>query len=237
MSSTLRPAIIKRALPALLLCLMLAWVRQLRRARHYLSGPTDEGAGALANGAYDIEFKLFDNADGQQGPTLINEDVTVIDGSFVVILDFGDVFDGTERFLEIAVRPGDSVDDFTVLNPRWPITSTPYAIRSLKAAASDTATTATNASTADLATDATQLGGVAADQYVKTDDPTSWRRRRKLHRKWLGRAGRCELQHLGCWNSQRCGNRPFSSARYCLGCERHCSYYPERGLDSIRHTK
>lgn len=66
------------------------------------------------------------------------------------------------------MRPGDSVGEFTTLNPRWPVTSTPYAIRSLKSAASDTATTA---ATADIATDATQLGGVAADQYVKTDDP------------------------------------------------------------------
>src|SRR6185503_13686061 len=117
---------------------------------------------------YDIEFKLFDSADVQQGPTLTNEDVTIVDGSFVLVLDFGDVFDGTDRFLEIGVRPGDSVDQFTTLNPRWPITSTPYAVRSLKAATSDTATTA---ATADTATDATQLGGVAADQYVKTDDP------------------------------------------------------------------
>ncbi len=179
MSSTIRPTIIKHALQALLLCLFsFGTVAAQTTSFTYQGRLTD--VGALANGPYDIEFKLLDNADLQQGPTLTNEDVTIVDGSFVVVLDFGDVFDGTPRFLEIGVRPGDSVDDFTVLNPRWPITSTPYAIRSLKAGTADTATnattadtatTATNATTADTATDATQLGGVAADQYVKTDDP------------------------------------------------------------------
>jgi hypothetical protein len=41
------------------------------------------------------------------------------------------------------------------------LTSTPYAIRSATAAAADSAATATNA---------TQLGGVATNQYVQTDD-------------------------------------------------------------------
>lgn len=167
MFRTLRPAIIKHALPALLLCLSCLGTAAAQTTSFTYQGRLTD-AGALANGPYDIEFKLFHNADLQQGPTLTNEDLTVVDGSFVVVLDFGDVFDGTPRSLEIGVRPGDSVDAFTVLNPRWPITSTPYAIRSLKAAASDTAATA---ATADTATDATQLGGVAADQYVKTNDP------------------------------------------------------------------
>ena len=167
MSNILRPVIMKHVLPALLLCLFSFGAATAQSTSFTYQGRLTD-AGALANGPYDIEFKLFDNADVQQGPTLTNEDVTVVDGSFVLVLDFGDVFDGTERFLEIGVRPGDSVDEFTTLNPRWPITSTPYAIRSLKSATSDTATTAT---TADTATDATQLGGVTADQDAKTDDP------------------------------------------------------------------
>ena len=138
MSSTLRPVIIQYALPALLLCIFSLGTAAAQTTSFTYQGRLTD-AGALANGPYDIEFKLFDNADLQQGPTLTNEDVTIVDGSFVVVLDFGDVFDGTPRFLEIGVRPGDSVDDFTVLDPRWPITSTPYAIRSLKAAAADTA--------------------------------------------------------------------------------------------------
>jgi len=170
MSSTLRPVVIKHTLPALLLCLLIFGAVSAQTTSFTYQGRLTD-AGALANGPYDIEFKLFDNAGLQQGPSVTHEDVAPVDGSFVVVLDFGDVFDGTERFLEIGVRPGDSVNEFTTLNPRWPITSTPYAIRSLKAAASDTATTATTAVTADTATDATQLGGVAADQYVKTDDP------------------------------------------------------------------
>ena len=65
--------------------------------------------GAPANGAYDLQFKLFD----------------------------------------------------TALSPRQPVIATPYAIRSTSAATAETASTATNA---------TQLGGVAAGQYVLTSD-------------------------------------------------------------------
>src|SRR5438876_873142 len=46
-------------------------------------------------------------------------------------------------------------------SPRQPVTATPYSIRSASAAVADTASTATNA---------TQLGGVAAGQYVLTSD-------------------------------------------------------------------
>ena len=235
MSSTFRPVIIKHALPALLLCLFIFGTASAQNTSFTYQGRLTD-AGALANGPYDIEFKLFDNAGVQQGPSVTHEDVTPVDGSFVVVLDFGDVFDGTERFLEIGVRPGDSVDEFTALNPRWPITSTPYAIRSLKSAASDTATTAT---TADTATDATQLGGVAADQYVKTDDPR------------LGGEGGNFIQNgvtpqAGA-NFNITGNGVvggglgigIASPRpgYCVGCDRDCACYTKQRLDSIRHTQ
>src|SRR5262249_36835435 len=52
--------------------------------------------------------------------------------------------------------PADST--YTTLFPRQQVTSTPQAIRSLTAA------------NADTATNATQLGGVAANQYVVTTD-------------------------------------------------------------------
>src|SRR2546423_2438624 len=95
-------------------------------------------AGAPANGSYDLEFKLFDGAGTQVGPTVTREDVPVTDGVFTVQLDFGSVFDGSTRSLEIGVRPGASVDAFTTLAPRQPITATPEALHST---AADTATT------------------------------------------------------------------------------------------------
>jgi hypothetical protein len=54
----------------------------------------------------------------------------VTNGLFTVTLDFGaGVFDGSDRWLDIAVRPGASASDFTSLVPRQPVTSAPYAVR------------------------------------------------------------------------------------------------------------
>jgi hypothetical protein len=84
-----------------------------------------------ANGAYDLEFKLFDAATTppgvQVGPTVDIEDVEISDGLFTVQLDFGDQFNGVDRWLEVAVRPGDSVAAHTVLSPRQWLTPVPYA--------------------------------------------------------------------------------------------------------------
>src|SRR5207253_11356912 len=74
----------------------------------------------------------------QQGATVTNATVAVSAGIFTVTLDFGaNVFGGANRFLEIGVRPAGSVNAYTVLAPRQPITSTPYAIQTLKAASAD----------------------------------------------------------------------------------------------------
>jgi hypothetical protein len=106
--------------------------------------------GAPADGIYDFQFKLFDGANLQQGPTLTRDDVMVAGGAFTLQLDFGEVFDGSARLLEIAVRSGTSAGAFTTLNPPQAVTATPYAIRSLNAA------------------NATQLGGLAASEYLTT---------------------------------------------------------------------
>jgi hypothetical protein len=117
-------------------------------------------SGTAANGTYDMQFTLFDGAGNQIGSTITNSAVTVTSGVFTVQLDYGAAaFPGADRLLEIGVRPAGSGDAYTVLSPRQPLTSTPYAIRA-------GATT-----TADTATNAIQLGGVAANQYVQTNDP------------------------------------------------------------------
>src|SRR5262245_39714035 len=96
-----------------------------------------------ANWQYDFQFKLFDSATIgtgiQQGATFIPPPVTVTAGLFTVQLDFGacpTCFNGSARFLEIAVKPT-SGSTFTTLGPRQPIMANPYAIRSLAAAAAD----------------------------------------------------------------------------------------------------
>lgn len=109
---------------------------------------------SLANGNYDFEFALFDalSAGNQIGATIPKNNVAVANGIFSVKLDFGSVFPGTDRFLEIRVRltgqPG-----ITTLAPRQLVNSAPYSVKSLNT---------------DTATNATQLGGIAANQYVTT---------------------------------------------------------------------
>lgn len=97
-------------------------------------------AGNPANGNYDLQFKLFDTLAGgtQQGATLARTPVAASVGIFTVTLDFGaNVFGGADRYLEIGVRPAGSANAYTVLAPRQPIMSTPYAIQTLKAASAD----------------------------------------------------------------------------------------------------
>src|SRR2546427_3980927 len=114
--------------------------------------------GTAASGNYDLQFALFDVSNTQIGSTLTRANVAVVNGVFSVQLDFGaGAFPGANRFLEIGVRNAGGAS-FTTLSPRQQITSASYGIRTLSAA------------TADNATNATQLGGVTANQYVQTSD-------------------------------------------------------------------
>lgn len=114
---------------------------------------------APVNGNFDLEFRLFDVSSGGSALATIQRlNVVVTNGVFSVQLDFGaNAFNSSTRFLEIAVRPA-GVGSFTTITPRQPFTSTPYSVRSL------------SANNADTATNALQLGGVAANQYVQTND-------------------------------------------------------------------
>lgn len=105
-----------------------------------------------ANANYDFEFRLFTAVSGGIPlGTLQRLNVPVTNGTFTVALDFGSQFPGTNRFLEISVRPAGG-GSFQLLSPRQPVTSAPYSVRSLNAANADT------------------LSGVAASQYVLTTD-------------------------------------------------------------------
>ena len=77
----------------------------------------------------------------------------VAGGVFSVKLDFDAAyFDGSDRWLEIAVKRPDEMK-FTTLDVRQKITSAPYSVKS---------------KSADEANNAAQLGGVNADEYVTT---------------------------------------------------------------------
>ncbi|MCS7190473.1 MAG: hypothetical protein NZ843_02585 [Fimbriimonadales bacterium] len=81
-----------------------------------------------ANGAYDFEFRLFTAASGgsQVGSTVPINDLNVQNGLFTAELNFGTVWNGLDRFLEIRVRPGASTGAFTTLSPRVKVNPTPY---------------------------------------------------------------------------------------------------------------
>src|SRR5262245_43081858 len=88
-------------------------------------------SGNLPNASYDLQSKSSDTATvgtgSQQGSTVTVSNVSVTDGIFTVQLDFGvcaSCFDGSARFLEIAVKPNGG-GSFTTLTPRQPITATP----------------------------------------------------------------------------------------------------------------
>ncbi len=110
--------------------------------------------GVPANGTFEMQFRLLDALAGgaQVGTPFTDSSVAVVNGIFTTTLDFPEAaaFDGSARWLEIGIRPAGDPNPFTILSPRQPINSTPYAIRSANAA------------------NATQLGGVDASQYVTT---------------------------------------------------------------------
>ena len=83
-----------------------------------------------ANGPYDLQLALFDAASGgaQVGPTLTRDDIVVSDGLFTTSLDFGAVFAGSRRWLELRVRPGASAGSYTTLAGRQELTPSPNAV-------------------------------------------------------------------------------------------------------------
>ena len=112
--------------------------------------------GNPANGAFQMQFKLFDAVSGgtQIGATLNDVPITAANGVFSVKLDFGsNALSGANRWLEIAVRRN-AGESYVTLAPREQINSSPYAVRTLSAAQ------------ADVSLDSQKLGGVAASEYV-----------------------------------------------------------------------
>lgn len=134
-----------------ILCLSLIALFAQTTAFTYQGRFADSTVPQPTNGTYDFQLALFDLASGgtQQGTLQTVAGVQVANGTFTVQLDFGTTaFPGADRFLEISVKkPADA--SYTPLAPRQQLTSSPYAVQTINAA---------------------QLGGVAANQYVQTND-------------------------------------------------------------------
>ncbi len=90
--------------------------------------------GEPANGLYDFEFALFEDAGGTSpvGSSWPVDDLPVTDGLFTADVDFGvggiHDFTGDARWLRIGVRPGDSTGAYTPLAPLQELTPAPYAL-------------------------------------------------------------------------------------------------------------
>ncbi len=86
--------------------------------------------GSPVNGTCDMQFKLYDAASpsAQIGSTLTRTGVSVSGGLFTIPnLDFGDVFTGDARWLQVAVKcAGDAA--YIALTPLQALTAAPYAL-------------------------------------------------------------------------------------------------------------
>jgi len=86
--------------------------------------------GAPANGLYDIRGGLYASSSGGALVSALytNTAVPVSNGLFTIIMDFGDVYNGTPYWLQIGVRTNGAGAAFKELSPRQELTPTPYAI-------------------------------------------------------------------------------------------------------------
>ena len=138
-------------LPALLGVAFTLTLHAQTSAFTYQGRLTDNGS--PASGIYDLRFSIYDADTGGTevaGP-VTNSPVAVSNGLFTVTLDFGaSVFDGSDRWLEIGVATNGS-GVFTNLNPRQPLTATPYAIQAANAASANSVSAANISGTIPLA--------------------------------------------------------------------------------------
>jgi hypothetical protein len=121
----------------LLALLVMCPLRMLAQGTAFsYQGKLTDG-GNPAAGTYDFQVAIYDAVSGGNvvGSVLTMEDVAVTGGLFTLYPDFGgSVFTGPARWLEVAVRAGNSTGGFTTLTPRQPVLTTPYAQRALFAA-------------------------------------------------------------------------------------------------------
>ena len=132
---------------AFLLALLVSFVSDSRAAplgTAFTYQGSLKSAGQPANGNYDLKFTLYDAASGSgQVGSPVNQAPTIVtNGIFTVWLDFGAVFNGDARWLEIGVRTNGSTSPYSTLSARQLLTASPYALYAPTARSAATATTA-----------------------------------------------------------------------------------------------
>jgi hypothetical protein len=128
--------------------------------------------GVPLNATADFEFRLFSASDGgaQMGQTLARDNITIENGLFNSILDFGAAaFDGQLRYLEVTIRSPAGAGAYVTLSPRQPITATPYAIRTRGIAVDSSANPNVGIGTN---TPGAKLHVKGAEEGIRIDGPT-----------------------------------------------------------------
>lgn len=94
-----------------------------------------EASGVPASGSYDFRFRLASDALGNTyvGSPVLTNAVPVNSGLFVVALDFGNVFDGADYWLQVEVRTNGATG-YALLNPLQRLLPAPYAQHAANAA-------------------------------------------------------------------------------------------------------
>src|ERR1700761_5260477 len=130
-------------------------------------GELQDGAN-LANGNYDVSFKLFtNNSGGVAVAAVTNLNAHVTDGLLTTLVQFpGDPFYGPSNWLEIAIRTNGASAFSAPLTPRQFVSPTPYAVFATSAANAASATSANSAATAATANNfsGSLLGDVVGTQ-------------------------------------------------------------------------
>ncbi len=174
-----------------------------------------KSAGSAANGLHDLQFNLFAVPAGGTpiaGP-ICADNVNVADGLFTVPLDFGAVFDGNERWLDIGVRTDNTAGNcgtgaYTPLAPRQAVTAAPvslYSRRPWETNGANLSYTAGNITVGDIITRRPQVDvrayGATGDGI--TDDTD---------------AIQAAIDSLGDTNSMRGGAVFFPPGTYQISC-------------------
>jgi hypothetical protein len=125
--------------------------------------------GAAASGSLELRFSLYDAlTDGNPAGAMLTNSVTLSsNGLLTVALDFGaGAFDGSARWLELAVRSG--TNGFAVLTPRQPVTAVPYALTAFNLSGAVQLTNAGNVVAGDF------YGNGAGLTNLDTSAVTAW---------------------------------------------------------------
>jgi hypothetical protein len=110
--------------------------------------------GTVVNATCDFQFGLYSQAtDGTALGTVTLTGVSVTEGYFTAELDFGDLFDGGARYLEVSVLCPDDAE-YVLMGERVSLAPVPYAIYANRAGHATTVLTATTATTAITVTNA-----------------------------------------------------------------------------------